>query len=206
MNCKQCGRALVDCPVLSSRGIDFRPMCPTCQNEELESLQRRNNTSVLSTMLESGVPKGFANCRLSESDLLFKGRQDVDDGKTGLFLLGNSGVGKTRMLVGWCARMVAFGHRVRFVDFSDFMCAVRSDNRKYLELKDPLLASGCLFLDNFDASNRFLYEYVFNLVNALYREGIQVFYASETLPEQPQLAMRIGATTIQLELVKRSQS
>lgn len=202
MQCENCGKEKKEIPIISTRGMEICQMCDDCNKAEMDQLLSRNKMAVLEIMRKGGVPKRFLCCRLSEADFKFRDSDQVANGDKGLFFIGDTGTGKTTRLAGWAAYMVQRGKSIKFIDFSDFICELRADFKRFNDLKNDMMGVDCLFIDNFDANNQYMYDFIFNLVNSLYQREKQVFYTGASLPGQEPLAMRIGKTTIQLELVK----
>lgn len=206
MLCVKCSTTLIDIPIISTRGIEYTPLCPKCSSKIISVIGCRNETATSAIMESRGVPKRFTSARLFESDLCFKKVSEVIAGKLGIYFLGESGVGKTTKMIGWAAHMVSLGKSIRFTDFSDFICELRSDYKQFNRLRDELLDADVLFIDNFDTSNAYIQDSVFNLVNCFYKLDKQVFFTSNFLPSQDSLAMRISDITVQIELVKGETS
>ncbi len=206
MFCSRCKvTEMVEYPLISTRGTEFRLACPECDFTAIKALQKTNEDALRLKLAEAGVPERFLHHRLTESQTTFRDVDKVMAGKVGLFLFGDTGSGKTSMLAGWCSHMALMGLRVRFIDFSDFICDLRADFKNYNNLKTEMLGYDCLFLDNFESDNPYMYDFIFNLINAFYQHQRQVFYTAPALPAKSPLAMRIGGTTIQLEIVKRQK-
>lgn len=202
MQCPSCTQEMRGMPVVSTRGTEFRWLCPVCASAEMADIELRNEAALLLKMEKAGVPPRFRAARLEDRHLHFKNSAAVSDGSKGLFIFGETGTGKTTMLAGWCAHMAVIGKRVIFVDFSDFICSLRADFKSYAQLKAQMMAYDCLFIDNFESDNVYMYDFIFNLVNSFYQNNRQVFYTAPVLPAKSPLALRIGTTTIQIELAR----
>ena len=202
MICKICGGALEAVDVISDKGLTSMPLCPRCDEGAIVDMKARNKRVLTRKMTECGVPELYTGSSLSASDMLFPGKEDVINAEKGIYYIGETGTGKTYRLAGWCSLLLSMGVQCRFYDFSDFVCDLRADFKRYNDHKREMLRAECIFFDNFDPSNQYMYDFIFNLVNALYTNRRQVFFSSLALPPQSQLAMRISQMTIQLELQK----
>ena len=112
-------------------------------------------------------------------------------------------MGKTWMTVAWLKYMMHLGYKCHYINWSDFMVRLRMDIKQYDEMKHKALTYDCIFIDDFDATNQYMYDIVYNFVNTLYNEPKITFFNSTELPTQSKLAMRIGEMTKQVKLVKR---
>jgi DNA replication protein DnaC len=95
------------------------------------------------------------------------------------------------------------GLKCHYINWSDFMVNLRMDIERYDEMKRKALHYDCIFIDDFDATNPYTYDIVYNFVNTLYNEPKITFFNSIDLPTQSKLAMRIGEMTKQVKLVRR---
>lgn len=202
--CCDCGLSIQQYPVISARGTSYRPYCPDCDIDKIAEMEKRNEDAIVHILTKADFPKVYVENRDKLSKYLRKSQiAEIDKGK-GALLTGDSGLGKTKALVALAEYMITKGKSVKFVDFSDFICELRADFKLYNGLKTEILSSAdCLFFDNFETDNKYMYDFIFNLVNSLYNAGKQVFYANYTLPTAEGLAMRIGYSTIQIQLVKK---
>jgi hypothetical protein len=103
-------------------------------------------------------------------------------------------------MLAWLRRYLEHGYRVSYLDFSDMVCRWRTDMKTYTEFRDLWVQSDAIFIDDFDASNPYLYDYTYNMVKAMHIMNKLVFFTSTALPSQEKLAMRIGEMTLQIEL------
>ena len=199
--CQKCGNELCAHPVISARGTSQMMYCKGCQPDIPRELAIKNNNAIQHILLEGGFPSIYTGTRDKLSKYLnSKQVQDLDNGR-GIFLIGTAGVGKTKALMAIAERMIVLGRSVRFIDFSDLICDLRADFKLYnLKKRDILNSADCLFFDNFETDNKYMYDFIFNLVNSMYNAGKQVFYANYSLPTSEGLAMRIGSSTSQINL------
>ena len=201
MNCT-CGRLMGIVPIIAEKMVDNVALCEVCQCTEIEKIQHNNNKVCSEMLRKLGVPKRCIGATMRKEFCAFQGAPSVLSGELGLFLLGESGVGKTYQMIAWMRHHIYAGRKVAYVDFSDFLCELRADARKYTNIRSLYDYADVVFIDDFDSSNPYVFEFVYNFINHLYKEQKLMFLTAEALPVQDRLAMRIGASTIQVELIK----
>jgi DNA replication protein DnaC len=148
------------------------------------------------------VPKRYWNAELDDHHKAFAGAEDVLNGLNGIYFIGDSGIGKTWMTVAWMRHFIFNGDKCMYINWSDFMVKLRIDVKQYDEMKRNVMLYDCVFVDDFDATCTYMYDFVYNFVNTLYNAPKIVFFNSVDLPTQSKLAMRIGEMTKQVKLVR----
>jgi DNA replication protein DnaC len=148
------------------------------------------------------VPKRYWQAELTDKYKQFDGIEDVLEGNQGIYFIGKSGVGKSWLTVAWMLHFIYRGYKCHYINWSDFMVRLRMDIKSYDEMKRKALQYDCIFIDDFDATNQYMYDIVYNFVNTLYNAPKLTFFNSVDLPTQSKLAMRIGEMTKQVKLVR----
>jgi DNA replication protein DnaC len=147
------------------------------------------------------VPKRYRDATLTDRHKQFVGVDDVLAGLQGIYFIGESGVGKSWMTVAWMRHFILNGDKCLYINWSDFMVKLRMDIKYYDEMKRTMQAYDYIFIDDFDATCNYMYDFVYNFVNTLYNAPKITFFNSIELPTQSKLAMRIGEMTKQVKLV-----
>ena len=203
MKCNICGSTLKQYVLLGVSSGQQTELCPKCQAACVEEV-RAVNKAMISKHLESQhVPIRYHEARLQKEHLAFPSGREVQNGEKGLYIFGDSGVGKTWLLVAWMKYYLSKGAACTYVDWSDFMVDLRMDIKAYQSKKAYILRSDCVFIDDFDSSNSYMYDVIYNLINSLYSCGKVLFLTSIDLPTQPEIAMRLGEITSQLHVIRQ---
>jgi DNA replication protein DnaC len=150
-----------------------------------------------------GVPKRYWSAKLTKENTAFLGSEDVQSGLSGVYFIGDSGVGKSYLSVAWMTYMLSNGYVCRYINWSDFMVQLRMDVKEYSRLKAEALQGDVIVIDDFDATNQYMYEITYNFINALYNSAKILIMNSIELPTQSKLAMRIGEMTKQVMVVRK---
>lgn len=203
MICNKCGQHRRAYPILSETHFETLLACPNCQAGIVSQITATNVGVAEKCLKTEGVPKRYWNAELKPEYLQFTGSEDVSACNSGVYFIGESGIGKTWMTVAWFKYMLYKGLKCHYINWSDFMVNLRMDIKQYDEMKRKALQYDCVFIDDFDATNQYMYDIVYNFVNTLYNEPKLTFFNSIELPTQSKLAMRIGEMTKQVKLVRK---
>lgn len=200
MVCKLCGSALRTYPIVSITGMDTICLCSNCQAAEINKLLESNELALQALFSHHGVPQRYRNARLTKASVFMRDSDKVLDFKRGIYFFGESGTGKTWQMIAWFRYYLEHGYKVAYLDFSELICRWRTDMKTYVESQDAWLYPDAIFIDDFDTSNPYLYDYTYNMVKSMHITNKRVFFTSTSLPSQEKLAMRIGELTLQVEL------
>lgn len=201
--CTKCNTPLQKYTILSETHFESLVACPKCQSGIITQIATTNVRVAEKCLKNEGVPKRHWWSQLEDKHKQFFGADDVLNGDCGIYFIGESGVGKSYMTVAWMLYMINQGKRCHYIDWSDFMVNLRMDIRQYDAMKRKALEYDCIFIDDFDATNQYMYDIVYNFVNTLYNEPKITFFNSIELPTQSKLAMRIGEMTKQVKLMRK---
>lgn len=204
MNCKKCKKELIELRYYANSGAGVQPLCPYCDATIIASREKTTNEIIAKKMVELGVPERFKEITLTKEDMAFQDSDLVSSGGVGLFLLGESGTGKTRRMVGWLRHFLLHGKTCKFIDFSSFLFDARAkkDLLEYNAAKTECTGVDIVFIDDFEVTNVYMYDFVYNFLNTLYNANKVAFFTNTTLPIHDKLAMRIGDMTVQIELLR----
>ena len=201
MKCSTCGSTLIQFVLLKTKsGSEL--LCPACQKGLIAEIKELNKACIANALKELNVPPRYCNAVLTKEYLAFRSYDIVKSGKRGIYLFGESGVGKTWLLVAWLKHCLSSGMKCMYVDWSDFMVDMKLDAKTYRQFRAEAMQADCIFIDDFDGSNPYTYDIVYNFINSLYKANKRMFFTSVDLPVQPKLAMRIGESTVQLQIVR----
>ena len=201
MKCDTCGTTLKKFVLLNTKS-GSETLCPVCQKSLIDEIKELNKACISNSLKELNVPSRYWNAALTREYLAFTSYDAVKSGKKGIYLFGESGVGKTWLLVAWLKHCLSSGMKCVYVDWSDFMVDMKLDAKAYRQFRANALQADCIFIDDFDGSNPYTYDIVYNFINSLYKSNKRMFFTSVDLPVQPKLAMRIGESTVQLQIVR----
>jgi DNA replication protein DnaC len=168
----------------------------------LQNLDRTNTAVLHKQYRTQNVPKRYWEAELQPAHMDFVGADTVCDGSIGLYLIGESGVGKSWLSVAWLRYLIFKGMRCQYINWADVMVKLRIDIKYYEQLLASVQRADCVFIDDFDATNTYMYDVVYNFINTLYNAPKLVHFNSVDLPTQAKLAMRIGEMTTQVKLVR----
>ena len=202
-NCTKCGTPLQEYPILSETHFETLTACANCQAAVIQQLNATNAIIAEKCLKTQNVPKRYWLATLTEKHTDFIGSNKVLNGDCGLYLIGDSGIGKSWLTVAWFKYMLYKGLKCHYINWSDFMVQLRMDIKSYEQLKLSALKADCVFIDDFDATNQYMYDIVYNFIGSLYNAPKLVYFNSVELPTQNKLAMRIGEMTKQVRLVRR---
>ena len=202
MNCPKCNKTLTQYTILSENGSEVSLLCVKCQAVQIRKLKESNAKVAENTLKKQMVPFRYINATLTKEFTNFNGSREVLDGMSGLYLIGESGIGKTYQLIAWMRYMILQGYKCNYVNWSDFLVQLRIDIKEYAMMKGGVLQADCIFIDDFDASSPYMYEIIYNFVNSMYNQGKLVFATGNELPTQSKLAMRFGEMTKQVKVVR----
>jgi DNA replication protein DnaC len=202
-NCKKCCTPLAEYPILSETHFETLTACPNCQSRLITQLALTNRSVAEKCLKTETVPKRYWQAELTDKYKQFDGVEDVLEGNRGIYFIGKSGVGKSWLAVAWMLHFIYRGYKCHYINWSDFMVKLRTDIKYYDEMKRKALQYDCVFIDDFDATNQYMYDIVYNFVNTLYNAPKLTFFNSVDLPTQSKLAMRIGEMTKQVKLVRK---
>lgn len=204
MNCETCKAEKKELLVLTENNRNDRLwLCPKCEESVISKIKVNNATMLDRCLKAQKVPPRYHAAKLEKKYCAFEGFDKVHKGQSGLYLCGESGVGKSWLMIAWMKYLLAKGEKCGYIDWSDFMVDLRMDIKDYTNRRGALLQYNYLFIDDFDTSNQYMYDIVYNFVNALYNEGKIVFFTSVDLPAQSKIAMRISEMTQQLHIIRR---
>lgn len=203
MICSTCGSSLRRYVLLGLQGSQSTELCPICQSACISDIQAVNKAIVDKCLEVQHVPKRYHNASLRKEHLTFPSSKEVQEGDKGLYIFGESGVGKTWLLIAWMRYYLSKGATCTYVDWSDFMVDLKMDIKSYSSNKSSILHTDCVFIDDFDSSNHYMYDITYNLINSLYKAGKVLFLTSVDLPVQSKIAMRLGEVTTQLQILRQ---
>lgn len=201
--CTRCGTPLQKYPILSETHFETLTACVNCQAGVIQQLRTTNATIAEKYLKTQNVPKRYWSAELTDKYTDFIGAPDVLKRDCGLYLIGDSGVGKSWLTVAWFKHMLYEGLKCHYINWSDFMVKLRMDMKSYEQLKASALQADCVFIDDFDATNQYMYDIIYNFIGSLYNAPKLVYFNSIELPTQNKLAMRIGEMTKQVKLVRK---
>lgn len=201
--CTKCSTPLQQYTILSETKFETLVACPKCQSGVITQLNTTNARVAVKYLKNENVPKRYWYAVLEDKHMRFRDSNYVLDGECGIYYIGESGIGKTYLTVAWLNYWLYNGRKCHYINWSDFMVKLRMDIKQYDEMKRKALEYDCIFIDDFDATNQYMYDIVYNFVNTLYNEPKITFFNSIELPTQSKLAMRIGEMTKQIKLVRR---
>jgi DNA replication protein DnaC len=190
-------------PILSETQFETLVACPNCQSRLVTQINTTNVSVAEKCLKTEGVPKRYWSAKVLPEHLNFSDSADVVTGDSGIYFIGDSGIGKTWLTIAWLKYMLYQGYKCHYINWSDFMVRLRMDIKSYDEMKRKALQYDCVFIDDFDATNQYMYDIVYNFVNTLYNAPKLTFFNSIDLPTQSKLAMRIGEMTKQVKLVRK---
>lgn len=201
--CHKCGRQLMRYNILTESNCTQSTACPVCAGMQIQHIKDANERVLEHRFDAQGVPKRFRSATLSDEHMQFVGVDDVLSGANGIYFIGDAGVGKSWLTVAWMRHFVLDGEKCLYINWSDVMVKLRMDVKMYEEYKRRAEHYDYIFIDDFDATCSYMYDFVYNFVNTLYNAPKITFFNSIELPTQNKLAMRIGEMTKQVKLVTR---
>lgn len=200
MNCPSCNKPMANFTSLSDCGCADLQLCRECHASKIANLTTSNTAILHKKLTEMRVPKRYWNASPDVSMWSKPNVSAVCSFKTGVYFLGDSGVGKTYQMVGWLKYAILHGIKVNYINWSDFTCTLKSDLKIYDKLKADTLTAPVVFIDDFQVGNAYIEDYTFNFINTIYNEGITPFLTSINLPPHDRFAMRLGEMTVQYEV------
>lgn len=203
MICEKCKTEMKEVPVLSETHFENLTACPKCQRSVIQKIMKANRNVAEKCLESQGVPKRYWSAKLTKENTAFNGADEVIAGTSGLYLIGDSGVGKSYLTVAWMIHLLMHGYKCKYINWSDFMVQLRMDMKEYAKLKEWALQGDVVVIDDFDATNQYMYDVVYNFINAMYNGTKLLIMNSVELPTQSKLAMRIGEMTKQVMIVRK---
>ena len=203
MQCDKCNTEMKTVPVLSETHFETFTACPKCQRSNISRIQQGNLKVAEKHLKTQGVPERYWSAKLTKENTAFAGADSVLNHECGLYLIGDSGIGKSYLSVAWMKYMLCNGYTCKYINWSDFMVQLRMDIKEYANLKESALRCDVIVIDDFDATNQYMYDVVYNFINSVYNSTKILIMNSIELPTQSKLAMRIGEMTKQVMVVRK---
>ena len=203
MLCDKCKTEMKKFPVLSETHFETLTACPKCQQSVIQKIRQANRRVAVKCLKTQNVPERYWSAKLTKENTAFAGVDDVKSGVCGLYLIGDSGVGKSWLSVAWMLYMLHNGYKCKYINWSDFMVQLRMDIKAYDSIRANALKHDVVVIDDFDATNQYMYDIVYNFINAMYNGTKLLIINSVELPTQSKLAMRIGEMTKQVMVVRK---
>lgn len=179
-------------------------LCSDCQKSVIETAEANNHRVLVRIFDELNVPK-----RLRENipHKLPVNAAIRDRIAKGIYLIGAPGVGKTTTMLAYLCCSIFNGSKVAYIDWSDFICKLKSDITKSASIFNDLVTKTedctCIFIDDFSVPTQYFYDFTYDFIKKLYNNQKEVYFTSVELPTAVEIANKIGQMTVQVEVFRK---